>query len=52
VFDAQFHLVQQRLPDGQILPGAENMSAVGTVLGFTLAYEQRLDYRTATRCTP
>lgn len=51
VYDAQFHLVQQQV-SGQVLPSAENMSAAGSALGFTVSYEQRLDYRTARRCAP
>lgn len=51
VYDAQFHLVQQQV-SGVTLPSAENMSAVGSAVGFTVSYEQRLDYRTAKRCSP
>ncbi len=47
--DTQFHLVQQQVGD-QVFPSAENISTVGTALGFTVSYEQRLDYLAATPC--
>ena len=47
--DTQFHLVQQQV-GGQVFPSAENISTVGTALGFTVSYEQRLDYLSATPC--
>lgn len=49
VYDGQFHLVQQRVA-GVGLPQAENMAAAGSMLGFSVSYEQRIDYRTARRC--
>jgi len=47
--DTQFHLVQRRIED-HVFPAAENISSVGTALGFTVSYEQRLDYRNARPC--
>jgi hypothetical protein len=47
--DTQFHLVQQQV-SGRVFPSAENISTVGTALGFTVSYEQRLDYLSATPC--
>lgn len=47
--DMQFHLVQRNV-GGHVFPSAENVSAVATALGFTLSYEQRLDYRSAAAC--
>lgn len=51
VYDAQAHLFQRPVEE-LVLPTAETMSAVVSVLGFTVGYEQRIDYRTASRCTP
>ncbi|MEZ4322050.1 MAG: hypothetical protein R3F61_31550 [Myxococcota bacterium] len=47
--DTQFHLVQRQVAD-HVFPAAENVSTVGTALGFTVSYEQRLDYSTASPC--
>ncbi|MCA9566391.1 MAG: hypothetical protein KC656_01055 [Myxococcales bacterium] len=49
VYDTQGHLVQQAVEDA-VLPAAETWSTVSVFLGFTIGYDQRLDYRTATRC--
>ncbi|TNE88366.1 MAG: hypothetical protein EP330_14880 [Deltaproteobacteria bacterium] len=50
LMDTQAHLRSQRIED-YVLPGAETVSAVVGVLGFTVGWEQRLVYHDTRQCT-
>lgn len=49
LFDTQAHLRGQRVGD-EVLPALESLSLGFGALGFTLGFEQRMTYATATRC--
>lgn len=49
VFDGQLHLRGQQVGDG-VLPAVDSLSFGIGALGFTVAYEQKLVFETATRC--
>ena len=48
--DMQFHLRQQQVGK-TVLPAVESFSVTVSFMGFTLAYEQRIAYATASPCT-
>ncbi|MCO4747492.1 MAG: hypothetical protein KC912_22010 [Proteobacteria bacterium] len=50
LMDGQAHLRSQAFDD-IVLPGAETMSMVVGLLGYTIGYEQRVVYKTAQKCT-
>jgi hypothetical protein len=50
LMDGQAHLRSQAFGD-LVLPGAETLSMVVGILGFTVGYEQRVVYNSAQKCT-
>lgn len=49
LFDTQAHLRAQRVGD-EVLPALESLSLAIGALGYTIGYEQRMTYTSATRC--
>lgn len=49
LYDTQLHVVQRQVRD-KMLPQSETVSTVASAVGFTIGYEQRIDYRKARPC--